>query len=69
MSRVDSDMDARDWADGPHTVVQRTCADCEDVVLVSTDEPYRLTVLCDKCYRVALASVLHSVISGRQTRY
>ena len=62
----ESDMDARDWSDGPHTAVQRTCADCGDVVHVSAEEPYRLTVLCDKCYRVALATVVRSVLSEYQ---
>ena len=67
MSRFDSDMDYRDWAEDPSGAVERTCHRCGDGVLVSSEEPYRhqITVLCDRCHRLAMEN--QTIISARHT--
>lgn len=58
MSRWDavSDLDY-DAEMNPNTRgIERHCSRCPNTVYVSRDEPYRVQVLCDTCWQLAVAT-------------
>ena len=49
-----SDLDYDDEVTGRATVLTRSCTRCGELVTVGAGESYTVTVLCDRCWRIAL---------------
>lgn len=63
-----SDLDYDEEIEGRSLLLTRSCTRCGERVTVGAGESYTVTVLCDRCWRIALETQARKSQAARRRR-